>query len=500
MAYIIQFRRRKHARKTPRDILPPVSLTSDPTDPSQNQRPLGRRTEVNLYYDFVGTDMVTQDLTQIPRDNLRLIRPLGQGAFGEVYEGILTNFGHDKCNMSVAVKTLPAISTDQAKLDFLMEAVIISKFQHPNIVQFIGICMDKHPGFIILELLEGGDLKTFLRESRRKADVPCPLTVADLLKLALDIANGCKHLEQDHFIHRDIAARNCLLTSKGSGRVAKIADFGMARDIYRADYYKKGGRAMLPVKWMPPEAFMDGIFTSKTDVWSFGVLLWEVFSMGLMPYPGRSNQDVMEFVTGGGRMDPPDKCPPPVYDIMMSCWHVLPERRPSFPTLIKRLLSCLQNDEVLRAPMACNPLGLRSDHNCSVSTMSPSLSSTAPLLSPQTPEVPPDSYEQQQARTQSKVQEHRTAFNTSSTPQGYRPVPLQDSSEPSFKPADRGRLSFDFTNKYNMVALIPPVVGGSSPNIVTSTDLSEFNDTSESGDHRASQETSLLNPADPSVC
>lgn len=157
-----------------------------------------------------------------------------------------------------------------------------------------------------------------------------------------------------------------------------------------------------------------------------------------------------------------------------------------------------QNDDVLRAPMACNPLGLRSDHNCSASTMSPSLSSTAPLLSPQTPEVPPDSYGQQQARTESKVQEHRTAFNKLH-PQGYRPVPLQDSSEPAFKPADRGRLSFDFTNKYNMVALIPPVVGGSSPNIVTSTDLSELH-TSETGDHTASQETSLLNQADPSLC
>ena len=98
-------------------------------------------------------------------------------------------------------------------------------------------------------------------------DRASPLVMKDLLLCAMDVAKGCEYLEGNHFIHRDIAARNCLLTTKASGRVVKIADFGMARDIYRADYYRKGGKAMLPVKWMPPEAFLDGIFTSKTDVW-----------------------------------------------------------------------------------------------------------------------------------------------------------------------------------------------------------------------------------------
>lgn len=168
------------------------------------------------------------------------------------------------------------------------------------------------PRFILLELMAGGDLKTFLRETRPRLDQPSSLTMVDLLNVARDIAKGCQYLEENQFIHRDIAARNCLLTCKGPGRVAKIGDFGMARDIYRASYYRKGGRAMLPVKWMPPEAFMEGIFTSKTDTWSFGVLLWEIFSLGYMPYPSRSNQEVLEFVTNGGRMDPPKNCPGPV--------------------------------------------------------------------------------------------------------------------------------------------------------------------------------------------
>ncbi|XP_050406861.2 leukocyte tyrosine kinase receptor [Patella vulgata] len=205
-------------------------------------------------------------LTEISRKHLTLISLIGQGAFGEVYEGVLSGPPYDT-DVSIAVKTLPAMCTEQTELDFLMEAVIISKFSHPNIVSFIGVCFDKEPRFIILELLEGGDVRSFLRESRPKPSRPSELTVLDLLKLALDIAKGCQHLEEKHFIHRDIAARNCLLSKKGPSRVAKIADFGLARDIYRSDYYKKAGKAMLPVKWMPPEAFLDGMFTSKTDVW-----------------------------------------------------------------------------------------------------------------------------------------------------------------------------------------------------------------------------------------
>ncbi|CAL8099717.1 unnamed protein product [Orchesella dallaii] len=227
----------------------------------------GVLTEYNPNYEFGGETYTLTDLKEIPRENLRLVKALGQGAFGEVYQGFYRHRDGDAVEMPVAVKTLPALSSNQAEMDFLMEALIMSKFNHPNIVHFIGVCFDKHPRFIILELLAGGDLKSFLRESRPKPDKASPLTMRDLLLCAMDVAKGCKYLEDNHFIHRDIAARNCLLTTKGPGRVVKIADFGMARDIYRADYYKKGGKAMLPVKWMPPEAFLDGIFTSKTDVW-----------------------------------------------------------------------------------------------------------------------------------------------------------------------------------------------------------------------------------------
>lgn len=173
----------------------------------------------------------------------------------------------------------------------------------------------------------------------------------DLVLIAVDVAKGCKYLEENRFIHRDIAARNCLLTTKGPGRVVKIADFGMSRDVYRSDYYRKGGKAMLPIKWMPPEAFLDGIFTSKTDVWSFGVLLWEIMSMGYMPYTGCANREVMQLVTSGGRLDPPANCPGPIYGIMTQCWHPTPEQRPTFATILERLGYCSQDPQVMNAPL-----------------------------------------------------------------------------------------------------------------------------------------------------
>jgi len=226
---------------------------------------------------------------------------LGKGAFGEVYMALYRHRDGDAVEMGVAVKTLREDPKREKEEDFLKEAAIMAKFNHPNMVHLIGVCFDRQPYYIVLELLAGGDLQKFLRENRNTPERPSLLTMKDLLFCALDVAKGCRYMESKRFIHRDIAARNCLLSSKGPGRVVKIADFGMSRDIYRSDYYRKGGKAMLPIKWMPPEAFLDGIFTSKTDVWSFGILLWEVFSLGRSPYPGQHNTQVMELVVRGGR-------------------------------------------------------------------------------------------------------------------------------------------------------------------------------------------------------
>ncbi|KAH9639896.1 hypothetical protein HF086_012490, partial [Spodoptera exigua] len=262
-------------------------------------------------------------LPQVSRESLKLVKALGQGAFGEVYQGLYRHRTGDTVEMPVAVKTLPELSTGQAESDFLMEAAIMAKFSHPNIVHLIGVCFDRHPRFIVLELLAGGDLKNFLRESRPKPERASALTMKDLLLCSIDVCKGCRYLESKRFIHRDIAARNCLLTSRGPGRVVKIADFGMARDIYRSDYYKKGGKAMLPIK-------------------SFGVLLWEVFSLGVMPYTGCANREVMEMVSGGGRLEKPYGCPQEIYRLMCECWNPTPGERPSFAHMYERMQRFVQ--------------------------------------------------------------------------------------------------------------------------------------------------------------
>ncbi|KYN34630.1 ALK tyrosine kinase receptor [Trachymyrmex septentrionalis] len=304
-------------------------------------------TEYNPNYEFAGNLYSFKDLPQIPRECIDLVKPLGQGAFGEVFQGVY-KYGGDE--HPVAVKTLPSLSTTQAEADFMMEALIMSKFNHPNIVHFIGVSFDKHPRYIVLELLAGGDLKNFLREERPRSDRPTSLTMLDLITCGYDVANGCKYMEEARFIHRDIAARNCLLTTKAPGRTVKIADFGMARDIYRSDYYRKGGKAMLPIKWMPPESFLDGIFTTKTDVWAFGVLLWEIMSFGYMPYTGCANREVMSMVQSGGRLEKPAGCPDPIYGIMTRCWHPRPDDRPSFSTIAERIGYCLQDPDVINKP------------------------------------------------------------------------------------------------------------------------------------------------------
>ncbi|KAK7904348.1 hypothetical protein WMY93_016955 [Mugilogobius chulae] len=287
-------------------------------------------TDYNPNYCFAGKATSLSELKEVPRKNITLLRALGHGAFGEVYEGQLLGMSADNSPMQVAIKTLPEICSEQDEMDFLMEALIMSKFSHENIVRCIGVSLNILPRFILLELMTGGDMKSFLRQHRPRSSHTSSLTMRELLRMAQDIACGCRYLEENHFIHRDIAARNCLLTCPGPERVAKIGDFGMARDIYRASYYRKGGRAMLPVKWMPPEAFMEGIFTCKTDTWSF---------------------EVLEFVTSGGRMDPPKGCPGPVYRIMTQCWQHCPEHRPDFSTILERINYCTQDPDVINTPL-----------------------------------------------------------------------------------------------------------------------------------------------------
>ncbi|XP_034816210.1 tyrosine-protein kinase Fer isoform X1 [Pan paniscus] len=254
---------------------------------------------------------------------------LGKGNFGEVYKGTL------KDKTSVAVKTCKEDLPQELKIKFLQEAKILKQYDHPNIVKLIGVCTQRQPVYIIMELVSGGDFLTFLR---RKKD---ELKLKQLVKFSLDAAAGMLYLESKNCIHRDLAARNCLV---GENNVLKISDFGMSRQE-DGGVYSSSGLKQIPIKWTAPEALNYGRYSSESDVWSFGILLWETFSLGVCPYPGMTNQQAREQVERGYRMSAPQHCPEDISKIMMKCWDYKPENRPKFSelqkelTIIKRKLS-----------------------------------------------------------------------------------------------------------------------------------------------------------------
>ncbi|XP_036449497.1 proto-oncogene tyrosine-protein kinase ROS-like [Colossoma macropomum] len=279
-----------------------------------------------------------ESLPVFPRECLKLQKLLGSGAFGEVYEGVTVRDHNSDTvpEQRVAVKTLRKGASNQEKIEFLKEAHLMSQFNHPNILCLLGVCVRNEPHYIILELMEGGDLRSYLRGARPTNNRGQLLNLTGLLDISLDVAKGCVYLEKLHFVHRDLAARNCLVSVRGYAdpdRVVKIGDFGLARDVYKSDYYRKRGEGLLPVRWMPPESLTDGIFNKHSDVWAFGVLLWEIMTLGKQPYPAFSNQEVLHHVNTGGRLPAPAECPQSLYKVMLECWRKEPGERPSFRSL-----------------------------------------------------------------------------------------------------------------------------------------------------------------------
>ncbi|XP_014698687.1 tyrosine-protein kinase Fer isoform X1 [Equus asinus] len=268
-------------------------------------------------------------LNPIPKDkkwvlnheDVTLGELLGKGNFGEVYKGIL------KDKTAVAVKTCKEDLPQELKIKFLQEAKILKQYDHPNIVKLIGVCTQRQPIYIIMELVPGGDFLSFLRKKKDE------IKLKQLVKFALDAASGMSYLESKNCIHRDLAARNCLV---GENNVLKISDFGMSRQE-DGGVYSSSGLKQIPIKWTAPEALNYGRYSSESDVWSFGILLWETFSLGVCPYPGMTNQQAREQVERGYRMSAPQHCPEDVFKIMMKCWDYKPENRPKFGELQKEL-------------------------------------------------------------------------------------------------------------------------------------------------------------------
>ncbi|XP_053328314.1 discoidin domain-containing receptor 2-like [Spea bombifrons] len=299
---------------------------------------------------------------EFPRNQLRLKEKLGEGQFGEVHlcevEGLLDFLEMSSSEFSnqpdlVAVKMLRANVTKTARNDFLKEIKIISRLKHPNIIRLLGVCVRDDPLCMITEYMENGDLNQFLtqREIRSQFttanNIPS-VSERNLLYMATQIASGMKYLASLNFVHRDLATRNCLV---GNSYTIKIADFGMSRNLYSGDYYRIQGRAVLPIRWMAWESILLGKFTTSSDVWAFGVTLWEMFSLCKeQPYSLLSDEQVIEntgeFFRDQGRqiyLSQTPLCPTPIFDLMMKCWSRDIKDRPTFETIHNFLIEQLDS-------------------------------------------------------------------------------------------------------------------------------------------------------------
>ncbi|XP_003225508.2 discoidin domain-containing receptor 2 [Anolis carolinensis] len=288
-------------------------------------------------------------VAEFPRKLLTFKEKLGEGQFGEVHlcevegmEMFMDNGsildGDLKQPVLLAVKMLRADANKNARNDFLKEIKIMSRLKDPNIIRLLAVCITDDPLCMITEYMENGDLNQFLSRQELQSLIvssASAVSYADLKLIATQIASGMKYLSSLNFVHRDLATRNCLV---GKNYTIKIADFGMSRNLYSGDYYRIQGRAVLPIRWMSWESILLGKFTTASDVWAFGVTLWETFTFCReQPYSQFSDEQVIEntgeFFRDQGRqtyLPQPALCPDYIYKLMLTCWRRDTKDRPSF--------------------------------------------------------------------------------------------------------------------------------------------------------------------------
>uniref|UniRef100_A0A8C6UVR6 Tyrosine-protein kinase receptor n=1 Tax=Neogobius melanostomus TaxID=47308 RepID=A0A8C6UVR6_9GOBI len=281
--------------------------------------------------------MYEADEWEVPRDKINILRELGQGSFGMVYEGIAKDIIKGEPDTYVAVKTVNESASLRERIEFLNEASVMKAFSCHHVVRLLGVVSKGQPTLVVMELMTHGDLKSYLRSLRPDAENNPgrpPPTLREMIQMAAEIADGMAYLNAKKFVHRDLAARNCMVAHDFT---VKIGDFGMTRDIYETDYYRKGGKGLLPVRWMAPESLKDGVFTAHSDCWSFGVVLWEISTLAEQPYQGLSNEQVLKFVMDGGFLDRPDNCADRLHNLMQMCWQYNPKMRPIFQEIIEMM-------------------------------------------------------------------------------------------------------------------------------------------------------------------
>lgn len=264
---------------------------------------------------------LSHDKWEIDPSELILLEELGSGQFGVVRRAKWRGY------IDTAVKMMKEGTMSED--DFIEEAKVMTKLQHANLVQLYGVCSKHRPIYIVTEYMRHGSLLNYLRRHETNLIINTPL----LLDMCIQVCKGMAYLEKHNYIHRDLAARNCLV---GSENIVKVADFGLARYVLDDQYTSSGG-TKFPIKWAAPEVLNYTRFSSKSDVWAYGVLMWEIFSCGKMPYGRLKNTEVVERVQRGIILEKPKSCGKEIYDIMCNCWAHSPEDRPSFRALKEQL-------------------------------------------------------------------------------------------------------------------------------------------------------------------
>ncbi|KAM4591026.1 inactive tyrosine-protein kinase 7 isoform 2-T3 [Odontesthes bonariensis] len=275
------------------------------------------------------------DKLHFPRTNLQTITTLGKGEFGEVLLSKAKGIEEGEEETVVLVKSLQS-RDEQLQLDFRREAEMFAKLSHANVVRLLGLCREAEPHYMILEYYDLGDLKQFLRISKNKDDKvkSQPLSTKTKVSICAQVARGMEHLSNHRFVHKDLAARNCLINGQ---RRVKLSSLSLSKDVYNSEYYHYR-QAWIPLRWLPTESVFEDDFSTKSDVWAFGVLMWEVFSHGEMPYSKLNDDEVLEGLkTGKLKLPVPDGCPSKIYKLMVRCWALGLKERPSFTDIVHAL-------------------------------------------------------------------------------------------------------------------------------------------------------------------
>nr|XP_058956779.1 fibroblast growth factor receptor 3-like [Pocillopora verrucosa] len=283
-------------------------------------------------------------LWEVPRDHVTIDKIVGKGAFGQVAKGKVVELRGRPGLTTVAIKMLKSNASESDKRDLMKELETMKQLKpHPHVIKLLGCVMESEPFLVLIEYVPFGDLLGYLRKSRGLNDTyfkdpdikpQTNLTSQQLMKFAWQIADGMSYLSSKSIIHRDLAARNVLV---GEEETCKVTDFGMARNVQEENIYEKKTKGRLPVKWTAYEALLYGKYTTKSDVWSYGVVLYEIFTIGGSPYPRMDGKKIANLLQQGYRMPKPQHVDDKLYEIMMKCWQDDPKRRPTFIDLRNQL-------------------------------------------------------------------------------------------------------------------------------------------------------------------